>query len=433
MEQKSEIRILGLKVWERRGIITEMIRNNWLSQIFGSTTATGQMVNDETAMTVSSVWACVQLLSNTFAIPALNVYKKKGDIRELQADHPIQLLIHRKPNDIMSAFEWRQTMMMLAAITGNSYSIIRRSDRTGSPVSFDFIPNSRTSVKPFIYQNKLWYQVEGEKLPIPARDMIHYKWNSTDGISGRSPVSIARENIGQSLAIQDYGSKVFSEGAAKRIALKTPAKLTPDQKESFQNIWNKKYSGTDNMHKVMFIEGKDTELVEIGMSPEDAQFLGVMKFKIEEIARIYGVPLHLIQSLDHATNNNIEHQAIQFVIYTMMTHYVKFEQELDLKLFPDKPEYYTKHNTNALVRGDMKTEAEYFGKMSDLGVYSINEIRKIKDENPIDDGDGHLVQVNRVPVEQMNDLTGSTLSKLADAAVKRAMGNGKKVESVNLQ
>lgn len=433
MEQKSEIRILGLKVFEKRSAISKLIHDNWISQIFGSSTATGKMVNDESALTVSAVWSCIQLLSNTFAIPALNVYRKVDDTREIQSDHPIQYLIHRKPNDIMTSFTWRRTMMMLCAITGNSYSIIRRDPNKGIPISFDFIANPRVNVQPVIYQNKLYYVVKGEDLPIQASDMIHYRWNSTDGINGRSPLTIARENIGQALAMQEYGSKIFSEGGSKRVALKSPVKLTNEQKDSFRNVWNKEYAGMDNLQKIMFLEGKETDLVEIGMSPEDAQFLGVMKFKIEEIARIYGVPLHLIQSLDQATNNNIEHQGIQYVIYTMMTHYVNFEQELDFKLFPDKPEFYTKHNTNALMRGDMTTEAEYFGKMSDLGVYSINDIRKIKDENPIKDGDGHYVQVNRIPIEKMNDLLDNTLSKLADEAKKRSNGNGQKVEQVILQ
>jgi HK97 family phage portal protein len=428
LKASSEIRILGIKLFERRSsgldLAYNRFRDSFLSQALGSQTTTGRRVTDELALTVSAVWGCVQILANTFAIPALNVYRKQGDIREIQQNHPKQILIHRKPNAYMTAFTWRRTMMMSAAITGNAYSRIIRNENTGAVLFFDYIKSDL--VTPFLYKHELWYRIRGEELPVHSADMIHFKWLSLDGIKGRSPISIARENIGQALAIQDYGSKVFSEGGSKRVALKTPQKIHPDQKDAFRKVWNEEIAGTENLAKLMFLEG-GSELVEIGMSPEDAQMLGVMKFKIEEICRIYGVPLHLVQSLDHATNNNIEHQAIQYVIYTMMAHYVNFEQELDYKLFPDDTEYYTRHNTNALMRGDMKTEAEYFGKMTDIGVYSINDIRKIKDENPIDDGDVHMVQVNRMPIKDMKDKSAELLKKLAAEASKN--GNGIKVNT----
>jgi HK97 family phage portal protein len=243
-------------------------------------------------------------------------------------------------------------------------------------------------------------------------------------------MEIARENIGQALAVQDYGSRIYAQGGSKRVALKTPNRLTPDQKDSIKEIWDAKYNGVEKLHELAFLDG-GAELVEVGMNPEEAQMVQTMKFKIEEICRIYNVPLHMVQSLDHATNNNIEHQGIQFVTYTMMPHYKNFEEELDFKLFEPQSNKYTKHNTNALMRGDMKAESEYFRTMSDIGVYSINDIKRIKDENPIAEGDAHLVQLNRVPVEKMNDLTGNTLRMLAEEAVKRATnGNGhKKVET----
>lgn len=418
MKESKEIRILGLKVFEQRniqGVAYNTYAEDFFNRILGSRSSTGKVVTTDESLTISAVWACVQILSNTFAIPALNLYRKEGNIREIQHDNPIQILIHRRPNEYMTAFNWRRTMMMAAAVTGNGYSVIKRDERTGYPTSFEFIRSSL--VTPCIIEGKLWYGIQGYKSTIPASDMIHLKWISQDGIVGMSPLKQAKENIGQAMAIQEYGSKIFAEGGSKRMALKTPGKIQAEQKAAYKKVWNEEIAGVENLSKLMFLEG-GSELVEIGMSPEDAQMLGVMKFKIEEICRMYGVPLHLVQSLDHATNNNIEHQGIQYVIYTMMAHYVNFEQELDYKLFPDKTDFYTRHNTNALMRGDMKTEAEYFGKMTDIGVYSINDIRAIKDENPIPDGDAYYVQLNRIPVKDMNYKTSDTLKKLADDAAK---------------
>jgi HK97 family phage portal protein len=328
----------------------------------------------------------------------------------------------------MTAFTWRRTIMMQAATHGNSYTMIHRNANSGRPESLELFLNP-LDVKPYLIKGKLWYKVSTESEPIAAENIIHFKWNG-DGITGKSPMAIAKENIAQALAIQEYGSKIFSSGGSKKVALKYPNKLTDDVKESFRKSWSKQYNGTDKLHELAFLDG-GSELVEIGMNPEEAQMVETMKFKIEEICRIYNVPLHLVQSLDHATNNNIEHQGIQFVSYTMMPHYINFEQELDFKLFPGDPNKYTRHNANALMRGDMKTEAEYFGKMTDIGVYSINDIKRIKDENPIDDGDAHYVQVNRTTIQNLNEQVTPTVDQsirnLVEETIKNK--NGHKIES----
>ena len=318
--------------------------------------------------------------------------------------------------------------MMQATTWGNSYTLIHRNPNSGKPESLELLLKPR-DVKPYLVKGKVWYKAKELELPIPAEDIIHFKWNG-DGIEGKSPMEIARENIGQALAMQDYGSKIFSTGGSKKVALKVPNKLNDEQKESLKKSWDQKYGGTDKLQELAFLDG-GAELMEVGMSPADAQMVEQMKFKIEEICRIYSVPLHLVQSLDHATNNNIERQGIQFVTYTMMPHFVNFEQELDFKLFGGQPEKYTKHNVGALMRGDMTTEATYLGKMMDMGIYSINDVKRIKDENPIENGDGHYVQVNRISVEQMNNPAPSRVNPAVRALIEDALKlkNGHKIET----
>ncbi len=408
--QKSEIRILGVKVFERRSdSITGMIRENLLSSVFGSQSSTGKMVNETNANTIAVMWACRQLLSNAFCMVPLSAYVKDGDSRTILDKDPIHILIHNRPNSYMTSFTWRRTIMMQATSFGNSYTIIHRNDNSGKPESLELLLKPR-DVKPYLVKGKVWYDVKGYELPVPAENMIHFKWNG-DGIIGKSPMEVARENIGQALAMQDYGSKIFSTGGSKKVALKVPNKLTPEMKESLKKSWDQKYGGVDKLQELAFLDG-GSELIEVGMSPADAQMVEQMKFKIEEICRIYSVPLHLVQSLDHATNNNIEHQ-------------------LDFKLFGGQPEKYTKHNVGALMRGDMTTEATYLGKMMDMGIYSINDVKRIKDENPIENGDGHYVQVNRISVEQMNNPAPSRVDPAVRALTEDALEqeNGHKIES----
>jgi len=423
--RQLEVRLFGRQLFEvRSDKVRQLIKDNWLSQIYGSNTKTGKLVNENNATAVSAVWSCIQVYSNTFAMVPLNVYRKEKDKRIIDSENPIHILIHSRPNVYMTSFTWRRAVMMQCASNGNSYTIIERNGYSGRPVALSLVINSR-DVKPYLVNGKLWYSVKDREEPVPAEDMIHFMWNTRDGFNGLNPIEIARENIGQALAIQEYGSRVFSEGGAKRVALKTPGKLTPDQKDSWRKTWKEKYGGLDNMHELAIVEGAG-ELIEIGMNPEDAQFVQVMKFKIEEIARIYNVPLHMIQSLDHATNNNIEHQSMQFVTHTMMPHYVNFEQELDYKLFGLGSKNYTKHTVNALLRGDAKTRAFWYRTMSDLGAYSINDMLKKEDENPIEGGDGHYVQVNRIPLDKMDKVDQEDPSRsLAEEAKKRTNGHSK--------
>ena len=427
--QKSEIRILGLKVFERRSdSVNGMIRESFLQNIFGSQSSTGKMVNETNANTIAVMWACRQLLSNAFCMVPLSAYQKDGDKRTILDKDPIHILIHNRPNSYMTSFTWRRTIMMQATSYGNSYTIIHRNENSGKPETLELLLKPK-DVKPYLVKGKVWYDVKGFELPVPAENMIHFKWNG-DGIVGKSPMEVARENIGQALAMQDYGSKIFSTGGSKKVAIKTPNKITPEMKESMKNSWAQNYGGSDKLHELAFLDG-GTELIEVGMSPADAQMVEQMKFKIEEICRIYSVPLHLVQSLDHATNNNIEHQGIQFVTYTMMPHFVNFEQELDFKLFGGQTGKYTKHNVSALMRGDMQTEAAYLGKMMDLGIYSINDVKRIKDENPIEDGDGHYVQVNRVSIKEMNKPAPSRVDPAVRALIEEALKqkNGHKIEN----
>jgi len=427
--QKSEIRILGLKVFERRSdVIREAIQQNWLSQIFGSQTATGKSVTESNANTIAVMWACRQLLSNAFSMVPLNLYEKNGDTRKILDKDPIHILIHNRPNSYMTSFTWRRTIMMQATSHGNSYTIIHRNENSGKPEYFELLMDPK-QVTPYLIKGKVWYKIRGYEDPLRSEDVLHFKWNG-DGIVGKSPLTIAAENIAQAIAMQEYGSKVFSEGGSKKIALKTAQKFTSEQKESFRKFWEKEHGGVDNVHKLAFLDG-GADLVEVGMNPMEAQMIEQMKFKIEEICRIFGVPLHLVQSLDQATNNNIEHQGIQFVTHTMMPHYVNWEQELDFKLSQSDSSKYTKHNINALMRGDMAAESEYFGKMSDIGVYSINDIRKLKDENPIEDGDGHYVQVNRVSIQEMNKPIHSRVDPAVRALTEEALKhkNGHKIEN----
>lgn len=427
-----EIRMFGKEILsvEKRSTLSS-IKNpkEWLQATLGYDTSTGKTVNEDTSLTFSAIYGCLRILSFTFALQPFNVYKKEKNIRIVADDHPNNYLIHTKPNPLMTSFIWRQVMMTHAGLYGNAYSRIIR-DANARPVEFRLISKPK-DVDPFLYDDRLWYKVHGINEPVPADDMIHFKWLGTDGIKGKNPITLARENIGMALTMQQYGGEVFKKGGSKRLAFKSTSKIDPDREESMRKAFLNKYAGVNNMMDPFFLSATE-DVKEIGIDPEDAQFIQSFKFSIEEIARFYGVQLHLLQSLDKATNNNIEHQSMEFVNYTMLPHNVNFEQELNSKIFrqDETKNHYTKLNIQGLLRGDMKTRAEWYGKMADLGVYSIDEMRMLEDQNPITGGDKHYIQVNR---EDINNPRSEKEKRevvlyLAEKEAGKP-GNGKEVKA----
>lgn len=407
----------------RSGAFDEMLQQRWITDIFGKNSSTGRRVTEANASQVSAVWACMQLLSNTTAVVPLSVYRRTKTGREIFNSHPTYRLLHSRPNQLMNSFTWRRSTMMQMAGNGNSYTLIDRNQFSGKPKSFRLI-SSPNHVQPFMYDGMIWYNVRDIKDPVKAEDMLHFKWNTSDGLVGKSPITIARENIAQAIVMQEYASKIYASGGSKRMSLKSPGKLDENKKDSFRKTFEQKYAGVENLQKLMILEG-GMEMEEVGMSPDDAQFIETFKFKIEEIARIFGTPLHLIQHLEKATNNNIEHQSMDFVTHTMMPHFVNIEQEIDFKLYENEPDVYSKFNVNSLLRADAKTRAIWYRAMADLGVFTINDMLRFEDMNPADDGDERHIQVNRMPLKKMNDMTNDQVVRmLAEAISKRSNGKG---------
>ena len=167
--QNSEIRILGLKVFEKRSdAVSGIIRENFLSQIFGSQTSTGRLVNESSSNTISAIWACKQLLSNAFAMVPLNAYQKDGDRRSILDRDPINILIHKRPNSYMTAFTWRRTIMMQAATHGNSYTIIHRNDSNGKVDALELVQNPK-DVQPYLIKVKCGIMLRDMKIRLQLK------------------------------------------------------------------------------------------------------------------------------------------------------------------------------------------------------------------------------------------------------------------------
>jgi len=401
-------RILGIPIYSREIDAVEKrssLRDpsDALLKSFGLPTISGATVNEETAITLSAVWACVRILANGVAMPPLSVYKKdKKAIRLKDAEHPIHKLIHNEPNSIMGSFGWRQTMQSHAVLRGNAYSIIHR-DGSNRPAELELISNPNY-VDPFIYQGQLFYRVVDHKNVIPAADMFHIKGLSFDGYKGKSVLQVARETFGAGLSMENYSNSLYKTGAAKRIALEVPGILKPETKNAMSESWQNTYGGIENNNKVAILEG-GVKVVDIGMNPEDAQFILSRRFSVEEVARYFGLILDLLASDNKQTYASVEQRAIDFIKWTMQPWYMTWEEEINRKLFreSEKASYYSKFSLEGLLRGDTASRMQFYKDLFYIGVINRNEIRSLEDWNAIPEGDEYYMQVNMTKTQNIGN------------------------------
>lgn len=357
----------------------------------------GVAVTDKSAMTFSAVYAAVRILSESIASLPINLYKKdaKGN-KVIQDAHPVQRLISLEPNKIMTSYNFRAAMVSNLVLKGNAYAIIHR-DGTGRPNELQLIDNDK--VKILHYENELFYEIKDTEMPIPASEMLHFVGLNFDGIQGKNPIEVQRDTIGLSVSANKYGGNFYKNAAAPQGILMHPGKITREAAERLKASWNANYAGVHNAHRTALLE-EGMQFKTVTLNPADVDFLNTRKYQVNEIARIFRIPPHLLGSLDNATYANIEQQQIDFVMHTLRPYLINIEQELCRKLLREneKRDMYIKMNVSALLRGDSDARAKYYQTLNQIGVLSINEIRSLEDLSPVADGDIHYYPLNFAPI-----------------------------------
>lgn len=382
------------------------------SFFFGGSTA-GKNVNERSAMQMTAVYSCVRILAEAVAGLPLHLYRYKEDGgKEKALDHPLYNLLHDEPNPEMSSFVFRETLMTHLLLWGNAYAQIIRNGRGEVlglyPLAANRVRVEREDSGELVYLYRRYddanpnFREQGE-IRLYDFDVLHIPGMGFDGLVGYSPIALARNAIGLALDCDQYGSSFFANGAAPSGVLKHPGVLKDPQK--VRDAWEKAYGGAGNSHKTAVLEeGMDYQ--PISMTPQDSQFLETRKFQIEEIARLYRVPLHMIGDLDHATFSNIEQQSLEFVQFTLMPWLTRWEQEIQRSLLLPQEErrYFAKFNVDGMLRGDYNSRMQGYATARQNGWMSANDIREREDEN-------------RIPAEEGGDLylVNGSFTKLKDA------------------
>lgn len=377
----------------------------------GNTVVGGVRVSEETALSLSTVFACVRVISETLMVLPWRVYSADGNARKIERDHPLARLLKRAPNPEMAPGIFRQAMTMQALLWGNAYAEIEWSNG-GDPLALWPLESANTELKR--ENGQLIYVVSdpetGRDRRILPEDMIHIRGPSLNGHTGLSIVGLARESVGAGLAQQRFSSSFWTNGGlfTGLIKQEAPAPGKPGMKalgetgvRNLLDSFQKRFTGANAKYKIAYLE-PGFDFKSVSMPLRDAEFIASRKFSVADVCRWFRVPPHKVQDLDRATFSNIEHQSREFVEDAILPWVKRWEDELDNKMFGDSTEFYTGMDLKALMRGDSQARANYYKTRFETGSISPDEIRGFEDENPIGGPEGsiRMVPSNFVSLER---------------------------------
>ena len=380
---------------------------------YGGSTS-GKAVTERSAMQMTAVYSCVRILAEAVASLPLHLYRyTKDGGKEKAIENPLYKILHDEPNPEMTSFVFRETLMTHLLLWGNAYAQVIRNGK-GEVISlYPLMPNKMTVDRDekgnlyYTYQrsNEEAPTMKGSTVTLKPTDVLHIPGLGFDGLVGYSPIAMAKNSIGMAIACEEYGAKFFANGAAPGGVLEHPGTIKDPQK--VRDSWTNTFGGSGNANKIAVLE-EGMKYTPISISPEQAQFLETRKFQINEIARIFRVPPHMVGDLEKSSFSNIEQQSLEFVKYTLEPWLIRWEQSLirSLILENDKATLFIKFNVDGLLRGDYQSRMNGYAIGRQNGWMSANDIRELEN-------------LDRIPAEEGGDLylVNGGMTKLADAGI----------------
>lgn len=388
----------------------------------------GKNVNERSAMQMTAVYSCVRILAEAVAGLPLHLYRYKEDGgKERAIDNNLYHLLHDEPNKEMSSFIFRETLMTHLLLWGNAYAQIIRNGKGEVVALYPLMPNKMQVDRD--ENGELYYiytrssdeakTMEGVTVYLTPRDVLHIPGLGFDGLVGYSPIAMAKNAIGLAIATEEYGAKFFANGAAPSGVLEHPGTIKDPSR--LRENWNSTFGGSTNSGKVAVLE-EGMKYTPISISPEQAQFLETRKFQIDEIARIFRVPPHMVGDLEKSSFSNIEQQSLEFVKYTLDPWVIRWEQSLSRALLneDEKRKYFFKFNLEGLLRGDYESRMSGYAVARQNGWMSANDIRELENMDKIpaeDGGDLYLINGNMLPLNKAGAYANIEKEDTADEKI----------------
>lgn len=392
---------------------------------FMGNSSSGKSVTERSAMQMTAVYACARILSEAVAGLPLHFYRYEEDgSKEKAIDSNLYHLLHDEPNPEMSSFVFRETLMTHLLLWGNAYAQIIRNGKGEVIALYPLMPNKMLVDRD--ENGKLYYTytrsdcepntMNGSSVVLEPKDVLHIPGLGFDGLVGYSPIAMAKNAIGLAIATEEFGSKFFANGAAPSGVLEHPGTIKDPTR--VREAWQSQFGGSGNSGKVAVLE-EGMKYTPISISPEQAQFLETRKFQINEIARIFRVPPHMVGDLEKSSFSNIEQQSLEFVKYTLDPWVVRWEQSLSRSLLSEdeKKQYFFKFNLEGLLRGDYQSRMNGYAIARQNGWMSANDIRELEDLDklsPEQGGDLYLVNGNMLPLEKAGAYADKNNEKETD-------------------
>jgi HK97 family phage portal protein len=377
----------------------------------GMSTASGVRVTEGNALLISTVYQCVRVIAETVASLPCFLYKRTTSGKDRAENHAVYRILHQEPNPYMSPFEFKQTLQGHLCLWGNAYAEI---ERNGSGQVANLWPLRPDRMRLQIYDGKIFYYYitpdGGER---QLTDVFHLRGLSTDGLIGYSPIALARETLGLAKASEEYRARFFSNDAKPGGVLMHPGILGEPAYQQLRRRWEENHQGLSNRARVAILE-EGMKWQDVGVPPDDAQFIQGQEFQKSDIAAIYRVPSYKIGLLKPGTVSyaSVEQQAIDFVTDCIRPWLICWEQRATLSLLTptERRVLFAEFMIDALLRGDSDSRARFYQALFNMGVLTINEIRERENLNSIGpDGDRHYLQQNLAPIDMFDDLLKAKL------------------------
>lgn len=378
---------------------------DWLTG--GDRSHSGKAVTEATSLGMPAVWRAVNLIAGAAASLPLHAYRE-GDVGRERVNSGQAASLLSRPHPDMPPFELWETVFAHMLLWGNAYLWIGR-DRLGRISELWPIHPARVKVGRTSETGTKVYSVDNGEREHTDGTILHLPAFGYDGICGVSPIRVARQGIGLALAAEEYGARLFGNGSLASGILQTDQRLTQDQADALSARWKAKRAGLKGAHETIILDS-GAKFQQLTIPPEDAQFLQSRSFQISEVARMFGVPPHMLMDTDKSTSwgTGIEQQSIGFVVYTLRPWLTRVEQRLTRLLRPEA--VYARFSVEGLLRGDSAQRAAFYKTMREVGALNGNEIRELEERGPIEGGETYWMPLNYGP------STGSTEEVPADAA-----------------
>ncbi len=374
------------------------VNPNWYFANAGS----GAIVNKDSALGFTPVFNAVKLLSESVSQIPIEICETlpDGDVIK-RTDHPLTRILTQNPNPNQTKVSFFSKIMVDLCLDGNSYVYI---ERNGGGVPTNLYCLNTDDVTMTKNEMDIFYTVGDDNQMYASNEILHFRTLSTDGYLGISPIAQCKTAIGWGIAVETYGNTFFKNGAKLSGVLSTDRQMSELAIERLKTSFQEQYAALNDANKTLILE-EGLKFQQISISNEQAQFLASRDMAIQEVARVYNIPPHMLKDLSKSSFNNIEQQSTEFVRYSVQPYLSNLESEMNLKLFKqsEQGKMFTNFDANGLLRGSPNDRADFYEKMVNIGAMTINEVREKENMNAVESGDELYLPKGMDTIQEINE------------------------------